>query len=181
MQTNFALRRVPELALASCLALAVSCGSPSSASESPSPIDSGLGGIPHGIRVAPEPVPALPWTATFQSPAILVADEIRIEGPTGLREHFAARSEPDNHTYVTKAVPEGLRQVFEPLPGKLGLEVRGYLDALEIVAFKRLTLLERPGDVDLVIHALGDAFWRDGASGAEKRGSTLSFVGKLPE
>ena len=52
------------------------------------------------------------------------------------------------------------------------------LDKWEIVALRRLRVLERPGDTDVRIVARGDALFR--RVGAEaQRGPELSFTGQL--
>ncbi len=161
--------------LTAALCLLCACGAPVERSEPAAP--------PEFVPLEPlEPPPApRPWTDTFRSPALLIADEVRIAGPKGLLDHIATRIEPDFHTYDAETVSEGFRQTFEPRDASAGIDIRAYFDALEVVALKRLVLLERPGEVDVVVQAAGDAFWRESASGREKRGSILRLVGTRPE
>jgi hypothetical protein len=44
-----------------------------------------------------------------------------------------------------------------------------------------LTALERPGDVDVIVVARGEAYWASGAKGSEveKRGQILRLEGKI--
>lgn len=128
-----------------------------------------------------EPEPPRPWTARFRSPTLLVADRAYLEGPRGLLEHLATRSEDDFHSYVAKAVPEGFRQEFKVLRPEAEVELRAYLDAFEIVVFEELIVLERPGQVDVLLRVSGDAYWRDGATGEERRGAQMEFVGPMDE
>ena len=171
MQTR--LRTPYFLTIALCLLCA--CGAPVERSEPAAP--------PEFVPLEPlEPPPApKPWTTSFRSPALLIADEVRIEGPQGLLDHIATRIEPDFHTYDAETIPEGFQQTFEPRDASAGIDIRAYFDALEVVALRRLVLLERPGDVEVVVQAAGDAFWRESATGREQRGSLLRFVGTRPE
>ena len=166
-------RTLTLLTLALCLLSA--CGAPAERSESEAP--------PEFVPLEPpEPPPApRPWTQSFRSSALLVADEVRIEGPKGLLDHIATRIEPDFHSYTAETLPEGFQQTFEPLRNDAGIDIRAYFDALEVVALRRLIVLERPGEVDVVVQATGDAFWRESSSGREKRGPLLRFVGTRPE
>ncbi len=152
------------------------CGSTPENDVSANPPGAGPG--PPPFQEPPQPTP---WTSSFRSSAILVADEIRIEGPKGLLEHVATRTEPDHHDYEAKTLPEGFQQVFTPKAGGAGVEMSAYLDAWRLAALRRLVLLERPGDVDVVIQAAGNVFWQDLTTGAEKRASTLVLRGDPPE
>ena len=126
------------------------------------------------------PKPPTPWTTSFRGEAILIADVVRIEGPAGLLEHIATRIEPDFHTYEATTLPEGFQQRFEPRDASAGIEMRAYLDNLEVAAFRELVLLERPGDVQVIVEGLGDAYYREAATGDERRGAQLRFVGERP-
>lgn len=170
-------RTLAKTLLLSALGCLASCGTPGEDPE----LDTTPVFVPYDEpEPQPEPAPA-PWTSTFQSAALLIADEIRIEGPKGLLNHIATRIEPDHHTYAATTLPEGFQQSFEPRNLAAGIDIRAYLDGLEVVALKRLVLLERPGDVQVIVEAVGDAFWRESSSGNEKRGSALRFVGERPE
>ncbi len=157
------------------MALLTACGAPVKEQAPESPPDIFTIEPP-----PPEPVPQ-PWTKSFQASALLIADEIRIEGPKGLLDHVATRIEPEHHVYEVDTLPAGFQQVFRPRDEAAGFEMRAYLDALEVVAFKRLVLLERPGDAEVVVQAAGDAYWRDASTGQERRGALLRFVGEPPK
>lgn len=131
------------------------------------------------VEPSPLPAPPRPWTDQFRAPAVLVATEIRIEGPVGLLEHVATRPDPLHHERVDKTVPQGFLQQITVLPGG-EVEIKGQLDHLTVVATQRLIVLERPGPHDVTVTARGDAYWKHQESGEEKRGETLSLVGKIP-
>lgn len=169
------LRRPILASLPILLALLASCGSPNKNDLDPGPTPREATGPP---EVAPEIEPERPWTETFRSPAMLIADEIRVEGPKGLLDHIATRVEPDHHTYDAKTLPEGFCQTFELRRRGSGVEIRAYLDAFELVSMGRLILLERPGEVEVVVQARGDAYWHDNQTGAEQRGPLLTFRGE---
>src|SRR5262249_37818946 len=100
------------------------------------------------------------FTTAFQKPAVLVADEIQIEGPPDLGGHGALRQDPEITTYTTKTVPEGLRQELGALPDS-HVEVHGQLDAWSLAAFRRIVVLQRPGDVPVSVTARGNAYWAE--------------------
>ena len=124
------------------------------------------------------PIPRA-WTDQFHAPAVLIATEIRIEGPQGLLEHVSTRPDPVHHERVEKTVPQGFLQQISVLPDSGEVEIQGQLDRLTVVATQRLIVLERPGPHDVTVTARGDAYWKDEKSGEEKRGETLSLVGKI--
>ena len=135
---------------------------------------------------APEPAegplfePSLPWTTAFVDSAILVAEEIHVSGPSGLLRHFAARVEEEYHARDEETIPEGYRQIITVRPDGPMVEVRGYLDHLELAATARLTVLERPGDVDVVIEASGDVLYSCSAQERTERRSSIRLVGRRP-
>lgn len=126
--------------------------------------------------VASAPAPPVPWTSAFQREAVLVADEIVIEGPPGLIEHVVLRADVETNVYTTKTIPQGLLQELVARP-EAGVEVRGQIDAWSLAAFRRITVLERPGDVPVSVRASGSAYWAAGDGSGEKRDDQLSFQG----
>lgn len=128
-----------------------------------------------------EPEPPKPWTSQFRAPSLLVADRVFIEGPQGLLDHFASRSEDGFHSYEAETLPEGFKQSFKVLRPGSGVELRAYLDNFEVVVFRELVVIERPGEMDVRLEASGDAYWRDTSSGDERRGPRLEFVGVIGE
>jgi hypothetical protein len=121
-----------------------------------------------------------PWTSTFSSPAMLIADEIQIEGPQGLLEHVAVRVDPEHHEQVQKTLPTGYLQQVTVKPGDSEAEITAQLDNLSITATRRLSVLERPGPVDLVVQARGRAVWHDLTTKQEKRAETMRLTGNIP-
>ncbi len=124
-----------------------------------------------------EPSAAPPWTRAFQEEAALVADEIRIEGPHDLLDHVAIRQDPELIEYHTRTTTEGLLQELSVRPGVGRVEIRAQLDAWALAAFRRLVVLQRPGEVPVSVRASGDAAWFS-ATGTERRESTLAFQGR---
>ncbi len=115
-----------------------------------------------GPAPAPEPGPEAPavippFTTAFREPGVLVAERVRIEGPVGLLEHFAAVQDPERFEYVAEATDEGFRQRWTLLPGVFG-EIRGQLDGWQIAALSRLEVLERHREGPVVLEASGDVF-----------------------
>jgi hypothetical protein len=117
-----------------------------------------------------------PWTDAFLSEAVLVADEVRIEGPLDLLEHVAIRQDPEALDYRTETTTEGLRQDVMPKEGMQLAEIRCQLDAWTIVALRRLIVLQRPGEAPVRIVASGDVALMP-VGGAETRSPRLEFRG----
>jgi hypothetical protein len=120
--------------------------------------------------------PLRAWTDAFQKEAVLVADEITIEGPSDLLEHVALRQDDESTIYATKTVAAGLLQELAARP-ELGLEVRAQLDAWSLAAFKKISVLQRPGEVAVTVRARGNAFWSAADGSGEKREAELVFQG----
>jgi len=125
------------------------------------------------------PPVAQPWTDAFTKKAVLFADVIEIEGPAGMIKHAGVRIEPDIHDAHLRTTPKGLLQEVSLKPGA-GAEVRAILDNWELVAFQRITILERVGPGDVELRARGQARFVDQTSGQEQNGETLQFEGKIP-
>lgn len=127
-----------------------------------------------GLVLEPTAAPLRQWTEAFQHEAVLVANEIVIEGPYDLIDHVVLRQDEEASAYTTKTIPEGLWQELVARP-EMGVEVRAQLDAWSLAAVKRITVLQRPGDVPVTVRALGRAYWSDGS--AERRAENLAFQG----
>lgn len=132
-----------------------------------------------GDGAVPDPMVRKPWTTTFTEPALLFANTVHIEGPRGLMDHFAARTVDEYHSYAAETLPEGFRQVYRVERPESGVELRAYLDALEIVVIDKLVVLERPGEHDVLVRAEGEVFWRETNSGREQRAAQLSLSGPV--
>jgi hypothetical protein len=116
------------------------------------------------------------WTRAFQREAVLVADEIVIEGPSDLIDHVALQADVGTNVYTTKTVTAGLLQELVAR-SESGVEVRGQLDAWSLGAFRRITVLQRPGEVPVTIRARGKAYWAAADGSGERRAEELVFQG----
>jgi len=121
---------------------------------------------------------AKPWTERFLVPSMLVADEIRIEGPAPLLEHVVTRPEAEVHDSSVQTIPAGFEQTIRTrLPGT---EIRAQIDQLSIIAMRKLVVLERPGAGDVLITAVGDvSYWKDGPQGEVARSQGLKIPGPI--
>lgn len=129
---------------------------------------------------APPPENALvprPWTRAFEREAVLVADEIRIEGPEDLLTHVAIVQDPEAVQYETKTVTEGLQQELVVKPGAFG-QIRAQLDGWSLAATRRMVILQRPGEVPVVVRAAGNVLWARTDGSEERRESRLEFRGQ---
>ncbi len=120
-----------------------------------------------------------PWTLKFVKSAVLVAQDVHVEGPEGLLEHFVTRQELDVVDLETKTTPDGLLQTFTLKPGLTNGDIRGQLDNLAITCMHRLEVLERPGHVPVVVQANGDVFYQEAGAEMPTRGASLRFVGEI--
>jgi hypothetical protein len=125
------------------------------------------------------PPAAKPWTAAFMKPAVLIADVIEIDGPEGLRDHLATRTEPLMQERVEKVVPRGFLTEIKLLPGKSDAPIKAWLDQLELAAVVKLVVLEHPGPVDVTVSAHGQVLWADKTTNQQQRSESFTLVGKL--
>ena len=130
-----------------------------------------------GLELEPLAMPARAWTSEFQREAVLMADEIVIEGPFDLVDHVALRQDPEAAVYSSQTISAGL---FQELASKPGAEapVRAQLDGWVLAAVRRITVLQRPGDVPVLVRARGNVYWAEASGGAEKRENELVFEGR---
>lgn len=162
------------LVLALTLPFLGACGAPDKRSESPfAPAPNPNDGPPTGDLAVK------PWTDRFYATGVLVASDVRIEGPDGLLEHVVARQDLQIVDVSTKATNDGLLQVLTVREEAAGEEVRAQLDNLAIVFLHSLTILERPGPVDVVVSASGDVYLNEKGGDGEKRAPTLRIVGHV--
>lgn len=122
-----------------------------------------------------------PWTKAFVLPAVLIADEIRVEGPDDLLAHFAGRQDPSTTTYTSRTTGEGLLQETVMQPGVGGAEITAQLDGWELHALRRLVVLQRFGDASVTVVGSGNAYWASASGGGERRGEMLVFRGERGE
>ena len=166
--------RAPSLANAPVLAGALACCLALSACGS-------TGGTEADTRAGGAPTEPLvrPWTPSFTRVGLLLADEIAIEGPKGLLEHVATRPIEPHHRQNVETVPEGFRHEIVVADPTAPLEIRGHLDSLEVVALRRLVILERPGDVRVTVRATGNVYYKP-EGGDEVRRQSLALQGAEP-
>lgn len=140
-----------------------------------------------GFASAPDPNAAPPadvvaakpkaWTLRFVDAGLLVADEIRIEGPAPLLEHVVTRPEAGAHEFQVQTIPAGFEQTIRVRTP--GAEIRGQIDALVISGLRKVVILERPGGGDVLVTAIGDVFWKDGQTGRETRAQSVRIEGPI--
>ncbi len=118
----------------------------------------------------------LPWTQAFLEPCVLVADEIRIEGPEDLLVHVVVAQDDLRIDYVTETTADGLLQVATLREGVARAQISATIDGWDLRAMRRLVVLCRPGEVPVTVRATGEAWWSDGS--VERREPTLEFVGE---
>jgi len=123
------------------------------------------------------------WTDAFQSSAMLLADRIRIEGPVGLIDHVAIRSDDVLFLHTSETTVDGFLQRTVPIQSNQRSTdqtylLRGQLDAWQITALVEVVVLERPGDVPVTVIAQGNVVWRD-RDGAERRQDRIVWTGEV--
>ena len=119
------------------------------------------------------------WTREFLRNRLIVADEVRISGPAEMRTHLATRVDPGQHARVEETTSAGYLQVYRPKSGQATLQMSAYLDKLEIHVLRKLTVLERPGPVNVVVEALGDVYYVDVDAARDERVPSLRLVGEI--
>jgi hypothetical protein len=122
-----------------------------------------------------EPLPPVPWTEDFQSKGTLLANTIKISGPSALREHLRLVLDDVRYDHETKAISEGLRQRVRTRSGD---ECRAQLDNWLLVGQVAIEVLEFPVGNEVRVTATGDAVWM-GVDGEEKRSDELVFVSTI--
>jgi len=142
-------------------------------------------GTPEALASGVE-VQLAPWPKCFQRAALLVADEITIEGPKGLLDHVALGQDDTLLDYTVETLPQGFRQSLTRKKEVGFVEIKAALDALEMTALKRIVVLERPGNVPVKIVANGQVWWRSTdprgplSGPAERRGEVLEISSTNP-
>jgi hypothetical protein len=163
-------------AFAGLVLLAAGCGAPGGRSKSSSafapPPDPNAPRPPEVAAAATKP-----WTKRFLTPGLLVADQIRIEGPAPLLEHVVTRPETGLHAVDVKTLAAGFQQTITARTP--GAEIRAQIDQLHIAAMRSLVILERPGSVDVLVIASGDVAWSDGEGAAPARSQSLRIEGPI--
>ncbi|MBK8178425.1 MAG: hypothetical protein IPK67_05915 [Planctomycetes bacterium] len=130
-------------------------------------------------RTLPTPEEPRAWTGDFQQKSILIADEVSIEGPAGLRDHVAVKQLPEQK-YSAKATADGFLQeisVGDNAANPIWIQV----DNLAINAVVRARVLERVGDGPVIVRARGNVTWKNLETGASQDSAQFELVGKRPE
>lgn len=138
----------------------------------------GCGATPASDPARRAEAPPRPWTRAFSSPAILIADEIVVEGSGDLLAHVASRQDPTTTSYSSRTTAEGLRQETTVRADAGGAEITAQLDAWELHALRRLVVLQRFDDAPVTLRASGNAYWVAADGRGERRAAALSFGGE---
>jgi len=118
---------------------------------------------------------AATWTSEFQVSAILIAEEISIEGPPGLIDHVAYKQMPEQK-YAAKTTAEGfLQEVTGTEANEEAIWI--HLDNLTMNAVRRGRWLERVSDGPVRVTGRGRAYWKNLETGQEKRAETIELLG----
>lgn len=124
------------------------------------------------------PAEPTPWTEAFFQSAVLMADTIRVEGPPGLFEHAALRSDDEWFQTRTKTTTEGLLHSVRRRGSAPDMQpARAQLDAWDLAGLSEVVLLERfQLDAPVIVTARGNAVYVD-TNGNRQEGSELVFEG----
>jgi hypothetical protein len=161
--------------LAASVALAAGCSSPKEH------VDVDEAASTTEERPARPKEPPKPWTTAFASKAALVGDEVTIEGPPDLLNHVLVLQNGEFFDHVARATPDGFLQITSVKADAQGAPpIRVRIDAWTIDVLKRVRVLERPGEVPVVVQVSGEAWYQDLAGGGEQRSAALRFVGERP-
>lgn len=124
----------------------------------------------------PAPVD-LPWTEAFRGEAFLVADEIEVIGPVGIRDHVVLQQNTLAE-YGVRTTERGLLQELVVKDGRA--ELRAQLDNWILVAARSLRVLEVPNEVPVRVRGVGQALFRTMDGEPPRRGAALEFFGARP-
>ncbi|MCC6407878.1 MAG: hypothetical protein IT453_12010 [Planctomycetes bacterium] len=174
--------RTSIVAVVASLALAAGCSSPkkSDAAEKPDASGARAAGA-EDARPIKKKQPDKPWTTAFGEKAALVGDEVTIEGPPGLLEHVLVLQNSEFFTHEERATPDGFLQLTAVKPDVGGAPpIRLRIDAWTIDAMVSVRVLERPGEVPVVVQVSGEAWYKPLAGDGEQRSAVLRFVGQRP-
>jgi hypothetical protein len=123
------------------------------------------------------PPVAAKWTQEFMQKSALLADFVTIEGPKGLLAHAASARNDAYFERTVKTLPEGFVQEMT-VKTDSAPPISAQLDGMQIKVLKRLRIIEKPGNVAVVVTARGGAYWTT-PNGAKKSGDQLRFVGEV--
>jgi len=124
------------------------------------------------------------WTDAFEPEAVLLAEDVWIEGPPGLLHHVVIGQNPEDYDHSVSTTSEGLLQEARIKPALAGMAattwtpLRAQLDNLIIASSHRLRVLERFEPADVIVRARGRVVWKRVDGTDEKRGDRLELVGE---
>lgn len=143
--------RLLRVALLTAALLTTSCANPGGGDD---PTD-GQPTEPTTDGRAPVEAPA-PWTEAFLTDVEVVADEIAIEGPAGLRTHTAVTRDDVSIDYDQRVTEEGLVQTHVVKPGATIPAIEVTIDRWTLYALERVVVTERPTNTgEVVVRATG--------------------------
>jgi hypothetical protein len=108
-----------------------------------------------------------------------MAEEISVRGPKGLLQHVVVAQDPENHEHSVRATNDGLLQVSVSRDPSGNFPVRAQIDALALVALRRVEVNESHAAGEITIEARGNVYWRKVSTGEEKRVQSMSLRGAL--
>ncbi|MEO0651724.1 MAG: hypothetical protein AAFZ65_13695 [Planctomycetota bacterium] len=126
----------------------------------------------------PPPPPRLttgPWTDAFVQEAVLIADRIEIRGPDRIADQLVAHQDPASIAFASATTSEGLVHTYRAIAPRA--RAAAQLDQWQLVALRELVVVQEPGEVDVRIRALGQAFFQVVGETDERRGPELTFRG----
>ena len=125
------------------------------------------------------------WTDAFEPEAVLVAEDVWIEGPPGLLQHVVVAQNARDFDQVVRMTPEGFFQQSQVKPELAGgaatawSPLRAQLDNLIIAPSHRIRVLERFEPTDVIVRARGRVVWKRTDGSGEQRGDRVELVGQL--
>lgn len=119
----------------------------------------------------------LPWTEAFRAEAFLVADDIEVIGPAGIRDH-AVLQQNEKGVYSVRTTTQGLVQELRATSATA--ELRGHLDNWILVASRSLRFIEVPEETPVRVRAVGQALFRSMDGEPPRRAPALEFFGARP-
>ena len=127
------------------------------------------------------------WTEAFQPEAVLVAEDVWIEGPPGLLQHVVVAQNARDYDHFVRTTPEGFLQQSQVKPELAGgaatawSPLRAQLDNLIIAPSHRIRVLERFGPADVIVRAQGRVVWKRTDGTDEQRGDRVELVGRFDD
>ena len=127
------------------------------------------------------------WTDAFQPEAVLVAEDVWIEGPPGLLQHVVVAQNARDYDHFVRTTADGFLQQSQVKPELAGgaatawSPLRAQLDNLIIAPSHRIRVLERFGPADVIVRARGRVVWKRTDGTDEQRGDRVELVGRFDD